>query len=94
MSIIYDSDRRKWTLDRHIPVAVLMVIVLQTIGVIVWATTFEATTQQRLGVLERQMDRMSQVGDRLIRVEEISSHNTELLREIRAVLIQRAAAPK
>ena len=83
----YDEEQKHWTIDRHIPIAVLVVILLQTVGVIVWAVTFRATTEQRLEVLEKQVDRMALVSERIHRVEAISVINTDLLREIRTVLI-------
>ena len=43
-----DDAGRRWTLDKHIPVALLIAIALQTCTAIWWA----ATTTARLNVLE------------------------------------------
>lgn len=83
----YDDETKKWQVDRHIPVAVLMAIVAQTIGIIAWAINFEATTLQRLNVLEKQVDRMGGVNERIGRLEVLTTNNSEILKELRGYII-------
>lgn len=88
----YDQEKGRWEIDRHIPIAVLFAIMVQTVGVIIWATNFRATTESRLDMLERQIGQLSTANERLARLENISSTNAELLREIRSMVITRGAA--
>ena len=79
----YDEERRHWQVDRHIPVAVLLAIVVQSIGIIAWAVNFQATTVARLDTLEKQIGTMATSNERLARLEAITATSSEILREIR-----------
>ena len=87
MVMRYNDADKSWQVDRHIPIAVLVAILMQTIGIVVWATNFEATTTARLHTLEKQMDSMASANERLSRLESITATNSEILREIRGYII-------
>ena len=57
---------RNWRMDRQITAGVLLAVVLQTGGVLIWAGR-EAT---RIEVIEQRLDRQSNVSERLTRLEE------------------------
>ncbi len=56
----------EWKIDKHIPVAVIFAMIMQTFAVIWWAAQMEA----RVNVLELQTAQNNQVIDRVSRVEE------------------------
>jgi hypothetical protein len=59
-----DADRR-WHLDKRVPIALIVTIILQTGGIIWWA----ASANERLATLERRADATAPQSDRLTRVE-------------------------
>jgi hypothetical protein len=62
-----DTNGTHWTLDKRVPLAFIMAIVLQTAGALWWASTMAATVQsqgQKIGALESQ-----RAGERLAVVE-------------------------
>ena len=79
----YDEERRHWQVDRHIPVAVLLAILVQSAGIIAWAVNFQATTVARLDTLEKQIGTMATTNERLARLEALTTSSGEILREIR-----------
>lgn len=56
----------EWKIDKHIPIAVILAMVMQTFAIIWWAAQMEA----RVGVLETQTAQNTLVIDRVSRVEE------------------------
>lgn len=56
----------KWRVDKHIPVAMLLALFMQTAGIVWWAASLEA----RVGVLEQWMKQNTMVIERMGRVEE------------------------
>ena len=57
---------RNWRLDRQVTAGVLLAVMLQTGGILIWAGR-EAT---RIEVIEQRLDRQSNVAERLTRLEE------------------------
>jgi len=55
-----------WKIDKHIPVAVIVAICVQTFAVIWWAAQLET----RVNVLENQLTQNTMLIDRVSRVEE------------------------
>ena len=55
-----------WHLDRRIPVALIVTIVLQTMAIVWWA----ASMNERLSSLEDRVNGMHDFGPRIIRLEE------------------------
>jgi hypothetical protein len=58
--------QQQWKLDKHIPVAVIFAMLIQTFAVIWWAAQLET----RVNVLERQITQNTMLFDRVSRVEE------------------------
>lgn len=54
-----------WHLDKKVPIALIIVIVVQTFGIGWWA----ASTDGRVSTLEKRMDAAAPQADRLTRVE-------------------------
>lgn len=50
------ADRRedKWSLDKHIPVALILGLVMQTAGFVWYTAQFTANIENRIIVLEKQ----------------------------------------
>jgi len=59
------TQDKHWHLDKRVPLALILVIALQTFGVGWWASS----TDSRVSVLEKRMDAAAPQADRLTRVE-------------------------
>jgi hypothetical protein len=55
----------KWHLDRRVPIALIMAIVVQTSGLVWWASSLS----ERVSSLEKTRDATAPQADRLTRVE-------------------------
>lgn len=71
-----------WTVDKKIPVALLVALSLQFAGAIWWG----ATTSARIDQLERDVKAAAPQAERLIRVEEKLSSMQSSLAEIKGLL--------
>jgi hypothetical protein len=61
-----DSDPEShWTLDRRVPLALILALILQTGGLVWWASSLS----ERVNTLERRAEATAPQGDRLTRVE-------------------------
>lgn len=69
---------RKWELDLRVPLATLLMLLVQTVGVIWWA----ADTSGRLSRAEADIAQLSNVGERMVRVETLTEQNQESLERI------------
>jgi Tfp pilus assembly protein PilO len=56
---------RHWHLDKRVPIALILTLLVQTGGVAWWM----ATTSERISVLKERLDAISPQADRLTRVE-------------------------
>ncbi|MGJ5075503.1 hypothetical protein [Bradyrhizobium oligotrophicum] len=79
--VIDESDSR-WHVDRKIPLAVILTIVLQTCGVVWWG----ASINSRIDVLERRADTAAPQADRLTRLEVQVDTIKDGIQEIKAIL--------
>lgn len=85
----------RWKLDRHIPIAVLVAIATQTVGVVWWAAKLES----RVATLEagfHEHKSTSVQPDRIATLEAKLSFLVEAVTEIKLALreAQRAARPR
>lgn len=55
----------EWHLDKRVPIALILTLVLQTGGLVWWASSLS----ERVNALERTRDATAPQGDRLTRVE-------------------------
>lgn len=85
-----ESDDKKWHLDRRLPVALLFTILLQTCGVVWWASgqekdnRFQDQAIAELKARASESDHSRQDTDqRLARVEEKLGSVVDVLRDIR-----------
>ena len=85
------NDDNRWVLDRHIPLALIVTIVVQTI-VAVWGAS---NLWARVGELEREVATLTPQAERLIRLEEKLASVQATLTEIKALLrdARRSAVP-
>lgn len=79
-----DSDRH-WTLDKKIPLALILMLCIQSGTAIWWA----AKTDTRITALEASKIEAAPQADRLTRVEEKIGFITEGVAEIKRLIQQR-----
>lgn len=75
-------DKPRWSLDRRVPIVLLLTILAQTGIALVWA----GEAHQRFVHLERQVDHTASLSDRTIRLEEKIAGLHEALLRIEAKL--------
>jgi hypothetical protein len=75
----------KWHLDKRVPIALIVTMMLQTGGIIWWA----ASASERLSALEKKVDSTAPQADRLTRVEVKLDVVQDNLGEIKRILQQR-----
>lgn len=82
-----------WRIDRHIPIAIVIGLFIQTATWIWWAAAFSTATNTRLDAVENRQKSMDQLPERLTRQEERLESTNLLLRDIRDELrLQRSQA--
>jgi molybdenum-dependent DNA-binding transcriptional regulator ModE len=88
---VRNGDDKRWVLDRHIPLALIVTIVVQTF-VAVWGAS---NLWARVGGLEREVATLTPKAERLIRLEEKLGSVQATLAEIKALLrgARRSAVP-
>ena len=59
-------DEPGWKIDRHVSVAVILMLLFQVAGVLIWATQLEA----RVGGMEQQSVNSSTLNEKFARLEE------------------------
>lgn len=76
---------RQWRVDKHIPLALIVAILIQTAGATWWAAGLSA----RVDFLEKQAIGNAPISDRTTRLETKMEAITDALSEIKALLRQR-----
>ena len=74
------EQERHWHLDRRVPVALIVTIIMQTIGIVWWAASISARVQ----VLERRLDEARSNQNRIVRLEANQSAVYQRLDRIEA----------
>lgn len=74
-----DAD---WHLDKKVPIALIVAILVQTGGMVWWG----ATTSERLSAVERRVETAAPQADRLTRVETKLEAVTDGITEIKTIL--------
>jgi hypothetical protein len=76
-------DETKWYLDKRVPLALILTIVIQTAGLVWWASNLT----ERVNSLERTQEATAPQADRLtrveVRLESVQSGIDEIKRLIR-----------
>jgi hypothetical protein len=92
-----DKTVDHWKIDRHVPLALLGGIALQTGIAIWWAASFSAAITGRVDVLEKQMAGTvavsAPVSERLVRVEVQLGAVKETVDKIEALIRQPVPRP-
>lgn len=84
-------EREHWHLDKRVPLALILALLIQTSGMVWWAATIQAegrALQDRVLVLEQQSINDRQIGERLARVEERLASQGEDISNIERYLRQ------
>ncbi len=81
-------DDRHWHLDKRVPIALIITIVMQTIGIVWWA----ASLSERVATLESRFDGLATHQARIVRLEE--KQNAVYQRLDRIEVIQRRIETK
>jgi hypothetical protein len=71
-----------WHLDRKVPIALILAIVLQTGGLVWWASSLS----ERVNALERSRDATAPQGERLTRVEVKIENVQQGIEEIKRLI--------
>ena len=79
------QEEKAWHLDKLVPIALIITIVVQTIGIGWWAATITA----RLDTLEKRVDSAAPQADRLTRVEVKLETAVEGIADIKMLLRDR-----
>ncbi len=69
---------QSWYLDRRVPLAIVVAIILQSAGVLVWI----GQITQRINHIERNTLFVAEIGERIARLEENSSFTRASLQRI------------
>lgn len=85
---VIDKSDSNWHLDRKVPVAIIVALMMQTAGVVWWG----ATASERLNALERKVDLAAPQADRLTKVETRLEAVQDGISEIK-FLLRRDPAP-
>jgi hypothetical protein len=59
------SDESRWHLDKRVPIALIFTIVMQTAGLVWWASSLT----ERVNTLERRADASAPQAERITRLE-------------------------
>jgi len=82
------DDPRKWHLDKRVPIALILAILIQTAGALTWA----GAAAERINQLERQVIDGSDLGERTARLEEQVAFSRASLERIEGKLDRVIAA--
>jgi type II secretory pathway component PulL len=76
---------QQWRIDRHIPIALIFAVMLQTAAATWWASGITIQVAQ----LERQAASTMPQGERLVKVETKVDSLIDAVNEVKAILRQR-----
>lgn len=77
---------RSWRIDKHIPLALIVTIVLMFLGQTVTLTWWGANMNYRVDALEKQMMILTPQGERLIKLETKFDGLIDSVNEIKTML--------
>lgn len=79
------DDDGAWHLDRRVPIALILTLMIQTGGALWWA----ATATARLEQVEKRIEMSAPVTEKVIRVETKLEAISEAIQELKLLLRQR-----
>jgi hypothetical protein len=88
-AVVSDVSDSQWHLDKKVPIAVIVTILIQTGAIIWWA----AGASERITALERQAAAAAPQSERLTRVETKLEAVTEGITEIKTILRAGSSVP-
>ena len=74
-------DDKHWHLDRRVPIALIITIIMQTIGIVWWAASLSA----RVETLEHRFAELATYQARIVRLEEKQNAVYQRLDRIEAI---------
>ncbi|MFW0776979.1 MAG: hypothetical protein ACN2B6_04595 [Rickettsiales bacterium] len=66
-------DDKHWKIDKRIPIAVIVTLIMQAVAALIWATELDA----RVGYIETQRSKFLDTNERFVRMEERLDHIKE-----------------
>lgn len=82
MTAYTKDEERAWHLDRRVPIAVIVTLLLQSAAALVWA----GSANERLSTLETRAARIDEMVERTARLEERAKAASAALERIEARL--------
>jgi len=79
------NDEARWHLDKRVPIALILTIFIQTVGIVWWA----ATVTSRVDRLEEKANIAQELNNRVIRMEEQLKASNRILYDIRTEIRKR-----
>lgn len=77
------SSDNRWTLDKHVPVTILIAFLSQAGFSLWWVATFTTKTDLRIEALEKQTLTLNQLPQRMAAMEAQQIATNQILRDIR-----------
>lgn len=77
------DETNSWSLDKHVPVALIITMMLQTVAVITVGTAWVTNTNNRLVVIEEYIRTNGNIGTKLALIEERQNRISEDVTEIK-----------
>lgn len=68
------NSQQRWQIDRHIPLALIVTIMMQTGGAIWFAAKMDSRVEvleQQSSITKQMLDRMESMNARLVRIETL-----------------------
>lgn len=87
---VIDRSDASWHLDRKVPIALILAILVQTVGIGWWG----ASTNARLNALEEKATLAASQPERLARVETKLESVQDGIAEIKSILRKEPAPPR
>lgn len=79
---VVDTSDSQWHMDKKVPIALILAIIMQTGGMVWWA----ASASERLNALERKAEAVAPQAERLARVETKLEAVQDGIAEIKSIL--------
>jgi hypothetical protein len=76
------EEDKHWTVDRRVPLALIVTIAVQTAGIVWWASS----VSERVNTLEKRAEQSAPQADRLTRVEVKIESVQEGIQEIKRLI--------
>jgi len=78
------TNQSQWHLSKSIPVAIIVGLIIQTVSMAWWMSSWKTETEQRLSYIEEEQEELKQTRDKIVETNAnivILSHDMEKLEE-------------